>query len=214
VYRINPFTGEFIGYLCVTAADCTNPASELAYDPSNQHVFGLSNIGSAPALVQMVDKGLLPPGIGPPGSHEVAFLPIGTLGVTGIRLIEFVPGLGLYGTDGTGAGYQIDEVAGQARPLAPLSGVLLPITGLAYNFDTQQLFASGGNYLGSGPGVIYRLDPLTGHLTVLNPAAADLVGIAFVTLPEGQPVWMLLSGLTLCGVLRKRVRPCDQAIAT
>ena len=70
------------------------------------------------------------------GSHRVTYTPIGNLGVTGISITEYPPGLGLYGTDGRSAGYLINETTGQASLLAPLSEIPAPITGLAYDFDT------------------------------------------------------------------------------
>lgn len=73
--------------------------------------------------------------------------------------MEYVPGLGLYGTDGINDGYVINETTGHASLLAPLRGIIKPITGLAYDFDTGQLLASSGVLFGTGPGMIYRLDP-------------------------------------------------------
>ena len=141
----------------------------------------------------------------PPGSHGVSYEPIGLLSATNISVIEYIPGLGLYGTDGIGAGYLINETTGHASPLAPLTGVLMPITGLAYSFDTNRLIASSGNLLGTGPGMIYQLDPLTGQATLLNDQAANLVGIAYTTIPETQPTWMLAGALTLWFTLRHRL---------
>ena len=122
-----------------------------------------------------------------------------------IGVIEYIPGLGLYGTDGIGAGYLINETTGHASLLAPLTGVFMPITGLAYSFDTGHLLASAGLLLGPETGMIYQLDPLTGHATLLNPLAANLVGIAYTTIPETQPTWMLTGGLALWFTLRKRL---------
>jgi hypothetical protein len=135
----------------------------------------------------------------------VAYELIGNLGVSGIRVIEYIPGLGLYGTSSS-AGYLIDETTGHATLLAPLTGVFMPITGLAYSFDTGHLLASAGVLLGPETGMIYQLDPLTGHATLLNPLAANLVGIAYTTIPETQPTWMLTGGLALWFTLRKRLR--------
>lgn len=204
VYRINPFTGEFVGYLCYAAEDCTTAGSDPAYDPSNQNTYSLATIGNAPGLVQMVDKGPLL-GSSLPGSHRVSYEPIGNLGISGIGVIEYIPGLGLYGTSSS-AGYLIDETTGHATLLAPLTGVFMPITGLAYSFDTGHLLASAGVLLGPETGMIYQLDPLTGHATLLNPLAANLVGIAYTTIPETQPTWMLTGGLALWFTLRKRLR--------
>jgi hypothetical protein len=81
----------------------------------------------------------------------------------------------------------------------------MPITGLAYSFDTSRLIASAGVLFGPGPGMIYQLDPLTGHATVLNAQAPNLVGIAYTTIPEAQPTWMLAGGLALWFTLRKRL---------
>jgi len=199
MYRINPVTGEFVGYLCFIAEDCNHAGGEPAYDPSNQNIYSVNNA----VLVQVVDKGLLPPGIGPPGSHRVAYELIGDLGVSGIGVMEYIPGLGLYGTDGIHAGYVINETTGHATLLAPLTGVLMPITGLAYDFDTGRLLASAGVLFGTGPGMIYQLDPATGHATLLNGQAGNLVGIAYTTIPETRPVWMLAVGLALLCTLRK-----------
>ena len=206
MYRISPSTGESIGYLCLVAEDCENAGVEPAYDRSNQTIYSLGGVHGAPGLVRVVGMGLLPDGVGPPGSRRVFYQPIGNLGVSGIRVMEYIPGLGLYGTDGTdgtGAGYLIDETTGHATLLAPLSGVLMPITGLAYSFDTGKLIASAGILFGPGPGMIYQLDPLTGRATLLNANAPNLVGIAFVNIPEIQPAWMLAAGLALCFALRR-----------
>ena len=206
LYRINPFTGEFVGYLCASSEDCTYVGNDHAYDPSNQNTYALRNVGNDELLVQMVDRGLLlPVGSAPPGSHRVSYEPIGLLGAANISVIEYIPGLGLYGTDGIGAGYLINETTGHASLLAPLTGVLMPITGLAYSFDTSRLIASAGVLFGPGPGMIYQLDPLTGHATVLNAQAPNLVGIAYTTIPEAQPTWMLAGGLALWFALRKRL---------
>jgi hypothetical protein len=203
VYRINPFTGEFVGYLCYVAEDCSNAGSDPAYDPSNHNTYSLASIGNAPGLVQMVDRGPLL-GSSLPGSHRVSYEPIGNLGVSGIGVIEYIPGLGLYGTSSS-AGYLIDETTGHASLLAPLTGIVMPITGLAYSFDTGHLLASAGVLFSPGTGMIYQLDPLTGHATVLNAQAPNLVGIAYTTIPEAQPTWMLAGGLALWFTLRKRL---------
>ena len=202
VYRINPFTGEFVGYLCYSSEDCSPSGSDPAYEPSNQNTYSLAYLG-APVLVQMVDRGPLP-GSSLPGSHRVSYEAIGQLGVSGIGVIEYIPGLGLYGTSSS-AGYLIDETTGHASLLAPLTGIAMPITGLAYSFDTGHLLASAGVLFGTGTGMIYQLDPLTGHATLLNPQAANLVGIAYTMVPETRPTWMLAVGLALCFTLRKRL---------
>jgi hypothetical protein len=61
LYRINPFTGEFVGYLCASSEDCTYVGNDHAYDPSNQNTYALRNVGNDELLVQMVDRGLLLP---------------------------------------------------------------------------------------------------------------------------------------------------------
>ena len=68
------------------------------------------------------------------GSHRVTYTPIGNLGVTGVSITEYPPGLGLYGTDGRSAGYLINETTGQASLLAPLSGIsaLFPMPAATY----------------------------------------------------------------------------------
>lgn len=81
----------------------------------------------------------------------------------------------------------------------------MPITGLAYSFDTNRLIASAGDLHGTGPGMIYQLDPVTGQATLVNDQAANLVGIAYTTIPEAQPTWMVAGGLALWFTLRKRL---------
>lgn len=205
LYRINPFTGETIGYLCPSMQFCTFAANDHAYDPSNQNTYALSTLGNDEVLVQMVDRGLLSPvGSAPPGSHQISYELVGLLHATNISLIEYIPGLGLYGIDGGGAGYLIDETTGRASPLAPLTGLSMPITGLAYSFDTNRLIASAADRNATGFGMIYQLDPLTGHATLLNDRAANLTGIAFIDIPEALPNWMLAGGLALWFILLKR----------
>jgi outer membrane protein assembly factor BamB len=200
LYRINPLTGESVGYLCYEG--CLGSPGEHAYDPSNQNMYALAS--DAPFLLQMVDRGSAAQ-FGAPGNHQVSYNIIGDLGASGISVMEYVPGLGLYGTDGINDGYVINETTGHASLLASLTGILKPITGLAYDFDTGQLLASSGVLFGTGPGMIYQLDPATGHATLLNDQAANLFGIAFVTIPEAQPVWMLAGGLALFFTLRNRL---------
>jgi len=214
LYSLNVVTGQYVGYQCLSDLACFSEAYapfEFAYDSSDQTVYSVADAHNTSTLVleHMVDLG--PSGLGPPGSQSISWVENGPLGVSGIRVIEFIPGLGLYGTDGTSAGYLINETTGQATLLSPLSGVSMPITGLAYDFDTGQLLASAGVYsnppsmIYNGSGMIYQLDPITGHATLLNTDSADLVGIAFVSTPEPRPAWVVFAGLVLGIALRHRL---------
>lgn len=204
LYRLNPLTGEFVGYLCLSAQACFGASHDHAYDPSNQNIYALGTVNNNPSLVQMIDAGLASSGIGPSGSHAVVYQMVGDLGAHDISIMEYIPGLGLYGTDGISAGYLINETTGHATLLASLTGINMQITGLAYDFDTRQLLASAGVLFGAGPGMIYHLDPATGHATLVNDHAANLAGIAYTTIPETQPVWMIIGGLGLLFALRNR----------
>ena len=204
VYRINPFTSEFVGYLCEVAEDCTYSGHDLAYDPSNQTTYAVRNVPNDELLAQMVDRGPLF-GSSHPGYHRVSYEPIGLMGVADINLIEYIQGLGLYGVSSS-AGYLIDKTTGHASLLAPLTGIFMPITGMAYSFETGRLLASGGGPFGPETGTIYQLDPLTGRATLLNPLAANLDGIAYTTtIPETQPTWMITGGLAIWFTLRRRL---------
>ena len=214
LYQIDVITGEAFLYACAYQPQCAS-VGDLAYDSSNGVIYGLGTFyGRGPeVLFQLNDSGMQYPGI--PGSHWISYSWIGYLGVDDISVMEFVPGLGLYGvTDGnTPAGFTIDEKTGQASFLTPLSeaGVPYGITGLAYYSETGRLLASSGSLpgLGSGPpGAIFLLDPMNGLMTPLNVDAPNLFGIAEARTPEPGPAWMLLMGLTACFVVRRFGRLC------
>ncbi|MFN0167635.1 MAG: hypothetical protein ACKV22_14510 [Bryobacteraceae bacterium] len=117
--------------------------------------------------------------------------------------MEFVPGLGLYGTDGTTTGYLIDPATGRATLLHPLIGSFSPLNGLAYSTESGRLIASSADYLGSTPGRIYNIDPVSGAVTLLNDQAPSLVGIAEITIPEPRLGWLFASGLAALALRRR-----------
>jgi hypothetical protein len=211
LYQINVVTGAASLYACSNSSLCAS-VGDLAYDSSSGVIYGLGRInGAGPeGLFELHDSGMQYPGI--PGSHMISYSWIGYLGVDDISVMEFVPGLGLYGVanGNTPAGFTIDEETGQASFLTTLSeaGVPYGITGLAYDSDTGRLLASSGTLtgpFGSGPpGAIFLLDPMDGLMTPLNLDAPNLYGIAEVTnIPEPGPAWMLLVGIAACLAVRR-----------
>jgi hypothetical protein len=207
LYQIDLITGAASLYACAYEPQCSS-VGDLAYDSSNRAIYGLGRLyGTGPeALFQLNDSGMEYPGI--PGSHMISYSQIGYLGVDDISVMEYVPGLGLYGVanGNTPAGFMIDETTGQATFLTPLSeaGVPYGITGLAYDSETGRLLASSGNLFGPGStGEILLLDPTNGSLTPLNVDAPNLYGIAEVRTPEPGPAWMVFVGLTACFVVQR-----------
>jgi hypothetical protein len=198
LYLVNPFTGQRLGYLCLTTEDCRFSASEYAYDPANQTLYGLREN----ELVRIVDLG--PLSFGAPGERHIKYVFVGNMGVT-LSVVEYVPGFGLYGTDGSSA-YRIDETTGQATFLYAFTGVPNPppITGLAYDPDTATLIATFGMFSDSNLGEIFRLDPATGILTLLNSRSENLYDIAYMRVsPEITPALMMAAGLSLLVAFRR-----------
>lgn len=209
LYQVDVITGKALLYACPTGSGCGGYVGDLAYDWSNGVIYGLGTMPGegAESLFRLNDSGMEYPGF--PGSHWISYSPVGHLGVNGISVMEFVPGLGLYGVT-NGAGFVIDEKTGQASFLASLFGPGIPylgpygITGLAYDSETGRLLANSGCTVDCGPpGAIFLLDPSSGLVTPLNVNAPNLVGIAEARTPEPGPAWMLLVGLTACFVVRR-----------
>ena len=167
---------------------------DYAYDSSTGQLFALTYATTTlpEMLVRLNDTGVPIPGA--PNSH---FLSYTTLAFpANLSIIEWIPGLGLYATDGHNA-FAINETTGVSTPLPQLMYVGPTITGMAYDDATGRLIATGG-LLGAAPGTrgsIYDVDWLTGQVTVLNGNAPDMVGLAAVDLPEPSPIALIGSGL-------------------
>jgi len=177
--------------------DCSCTLGDYAYDSSNGKLFGLAPFG----LVELTDSGTELGNI--PNSHQLNETVIGPAQTLPFRIIEFIQGVGLYGTDGNNA-FLINETTGALTPLPSLvypfspTGPLPVITGLAYDPDSGRLIGSAGGVLG-GPqlntGYIYSIDPFSGQVAVLNSHAPIILGLAAVTTPEPSTIFSLAAGL-------------------
>lgn len=204
LYRFDYPNGGAVHYLCPS---CSFLFNDYAYDSANGEFYGLdTGVYGPPAglLVRLTDTGAT--GYWP-GAHilsPTAFWidPI----FASLSTIEYVPGFGIYGTNGFAA-YSINETTGALTALPSLHfGVSLPplfefgppITGLAYDAESGRLIGTAGNvtYPGEsplGPGYIYDVNPATGVLTVLNSNAPNMFGIAAVSTPEPCMAWLLVA---------------------
>jgi hypothetical protein len=141
-----------------------------------------------------------------------------------MQALDFVPGVGLYGV-GDNNLYLINPLSGVAA-LIGFTGISpdpigqTNVTDIAYDPGTGRLIASlgcvkqlGPGLLGSGgpcdeshSGSIYWIDRSSGHATLLNSNAPQLMGLAEVV-PEPGSAMQFVSGLGALLVWSLRRRP-------
>jgi hypothetical protein len=189
--------------------------ADTAYDFSTGRLFGIAIQAPGPNTTAMLAN----IGIGAEqDSGGQRFRPLSVSPIVpslgGLSaIIEVVPGVGIFLTTGMVA-YVIDPDTGavlRSGNLTLAGGIpiqfLPPVTSLAFDPDTRRLIAATGSYAGGQTvQMIYRIDPTTFEVTVLNSDAPNLHGIAAINnYPE--PATMLLVGVALIGlrVLRKSV---------
>jgi hypothetical protein len=198
---VNPYLMTYPGISNGLFANPNYALYDFAYDPITAVMFATGNTSAfIPSLYRVADSGL--PINGSPGSH---FLNVATVALNfTLPIIEAIPGFGLYATDGVSA-FSVDETTGVMTQLSSLTQGIGPrITGLAYDPTSGRTIASGG-------GFIYRLDPATGVLTILNATAPVLQGLAAVNnSPEPGTVWLFAfagAGLWVMGHIHLRKTP-------
>lgn len=203
-YEVNVVSGTRKLYVCTQ--DPCSTVGDHAFDSGADTVFALALLyplgegypNPVTALFRLIDFGVAEPGI--PESTVVGYSLVGVLGVSDIDVIEYVPGIGLIGTDGYNALYRIDSTDGHATLLGPLfivlpeDGGITPMNGLAYDPDTRRLIGSAP--AGIGPGGVglprlYSIEIAAGHPAFgaagwLNEAPPSLTGIATVH-PTPEP---------------------------
>jgi hypothetical protein len=175
--------------------------TDFAFDSSNGKLFSLtesSALGGPEGLVQLTNTG--PYSACPAGTscYNLAAASIAQApALPSLSIIEYINGLGLYGTDGHNA-YLINETTGATTRLPDLAYTGPIITGLAYDPDSDRLIGVSGTFPGTGPGgpsTIYDIDPLTGAVSVLNSDAPDMYGLAAIAIPEPSTLSLLGAGL-------------------
>jgi hypothetical protein len=220
LYELNVSTGQRRAYVC-TSGFC-GPVGDHAYDSSTARMFALGTLfpigvqfpNPITALLELHDSGQPAPGI--PNSTQIGYSIVGLLGVDTITTIEYVPGLGLLGTDGYNALHRIDVATGQASLLAPLvlnlrvNGVLTRMNGLAYDPDTRRLLGSAPYGIGDGgmigEALLYSIElgntgvPI-GYAGWLNDSPPSVTGIATVN-PIPEPGSLVLAGMGLLAIGR------------
>jgi hypothetical protein len=161
--------------------------TDFAFDSSNGKLFSLTEstaLGGPEGLVQLTNTGPYAAcptvncyNLAATGIAQAPALP-------NLSIIEYINGLGLYGTDGHNA-YLINETTGATTQLPDLTYTGPIITGLAYDPDSGRLIGVAGSLPGlggsGGPSTIYDIDPLTGAVNVLNANAPDMYGLAAVS---------------------------------
>lgn len=184
------------------------PVWDFAYDSSTDRLFGLtSGLGPAPAgLVRLYDTGV--PIVGSPNSHALSETYIAQApDFPAITLIEAIDGVGLFGTDGHAA-YMINEVTGLVTVLPPLVYAGPALTGIAYDPDTGRLIGVNGPLFPIGGGSpitnVFRIEPMTGQVTLLNSNAPGSYGLAGVNVPEPGSMLLAVAGVLAVMVLRRR----------
>ena len=198
LYGVDFSTNTSVEYGCFDNPTCYEPGGDAAYDSIGGGFYRIGNerTTQAAGLYSMHDTGTM--------AFEryelVTYQWIGAFDGPPIQVMEYIPGLGLYGIGDGGIGFLIDEATAHLTPLAPLSEPV-PITGLAFDPDSGRLLATTGSYFNPVPtSQIYLLDPITGVETLLNGNAPNLTGIADVEIPESGTTWMMVLGLALCSV--------------
>lgn len=188
--------------------------TDYAFDSSTGRLFALTP-GSQrfPAsLLELHDTGAPIPFA--PNSHALSWSSISQAPAFPVMtLIEAIDGVGLFGTDGIAA-YLIDEVTGSVTALPPLiyDGPLF--TGIAYDPDSGRLIGVAGLASpipgSSSSSQIFRIEPMTGEVTLLNADAPALYGLAGVNVPEPCSFVLMTSGIAGLMVIRRRGQmPCS-----
>ena len=181
-----PF-GQWECYSCFTIG-----LGDFAFDPSNGELFSLSiTSNGTQGLVQLTNTGRYFGGCPVPNCYNLTASFIAQApAFPALTLIEYINGLGLYGTDGHAA-YLINEKTDETTQLPSLAYGGPIITGLADDPDSGRLIGVSGTLLGAAGSTsdIYNIDPLSGAVTLLNSNAPDMFGIAAVSTPEPSSIF-------------------------
>jgi len=180
---------------------CNFPLGDFAFDSSNGKLFSLTpGFNMRPyGLLQLTNTGRYSGGCPVPNCYNLAASYVAEAPtLPALSIIEYIRGLGLYGTDGHAA-YLIDETTGATTRLPSLAYTGPIITGLAHDPDSGRLIGTSGSIPGffggtGGPSTIYNIDPLTGVVMVLNSNAPDMYGLAAIA-PEPSTLPLLGAGL-------------------
>lgn len=188
---------------------------DLAFDRGTNTLYGTS--GSALFTVDCPS----PPGPCADSPHAGPGFPTNQM-----QALGFVEGVGLYGV-GDNNLYLVNPSSGVAT-LIGFTGILpnpggnTNVTDLAYDPDTGRLIASVGcdKLVGviaesgdpcdeSNPGSIYWIDRFTGHATLLNGDAPQLMGLADVVPEPGSALSVAagLGALLVWSLRRARTTP-------
>ncbi len=176
-----------------------NPGPEdFAYDSVSGRLFALARgfEGMPAGLLELHDTGA--PISSSPNSHLLSGTYIARApDFPAMTLIEAIDGVGLFGTDGHAA-YMINEVTGLVTVLPPLVYAGPTLTGIAYDPDSGRLIGVNGPLFPIG-GVspissVFRIEPMTGQVTLLNSNAPGMHGLAGVNVPEPGSVLLVAAG--------------------
>jgi hypothetical protein len=124
-YELNVANGQQKLYGCI--GDPCSSVGDHAFDRDARTLYALGKLyplgehdpNPVTGFFKVVDSGTPYPGV--PNSTQIEHSLVGVLGLSDITVIEYVPGVGLIGTDGFTALYRISTTDGQASLLTTLS---------------------------------------------------------------------------------------------